>query len=518
MSQVDTEAYFDQIKNKIIPELEGKSYDLVIGIPITGEPGAIDQLLEAIDKVVHSWMGIRQLIICAGDASAEAKLAAIKELNLRLPHMEFLLAPEIAGRGMVIRTFIAVSHHLEADLIVFNENLVAEKGFWLETLLSPIRGPYDMVLGSLRCNVAVDSIAHMMANPILETFYGCRVRDPLGGIYALSHDFIEELNHEAKFWGNSISGAGIDFWLVTRALCWNKNICEAILEGSLKHTGLEERNKIFRETVHAIFEALKRDSAIWLRERLIIKVVDTMDRSNILYPDTIKYPVHELIENFQNEYKAKNEWLNSLPADAKARLDNLSRAVSADFRMSDDLWVESIYTLLTAYVFDDNLGADDIISALSTLYQARVASYALEMQDFREQVQCTDEQQKSELLLKHMETIQQRLGHQFWTSKAEFIRIWLEKTEVYKPPLVPLGYMEYVPRKPVVVPKKVVGKDGCVVQTDNVYRAVRKRYEDAFNKFVTDGLGAPLDKDKELVQAVEQFMQEAETALEKILP
>ena len=518
MSQVDTEAYFDQIKNKIIPELEGKSYDLVIGIPITGEPGAIDQLLEAIDKVVHSWMGIRQLIICAGDASAEAKLAAIKELNLRLPHMEFLLAPEIAGRGMVIRTFIAVSHHLEADLIVFNENLVAEKGFWLETLLSPIRGPYDMVLGSLRCNVAVDSIAHMMANPILETFYGCRVRDPLGGIYALSHDFIEELNHEAKFWGNSISGAGIDFWLVTRALCWNKNICEAILEGSLKHTGLEERNKIFRETVHAIFEALKRDSAIWLRERLIIKVVDTMDRSNILYPDTIKYPVHELIENFQNEYKAKNEWLNSLPADAKARLDNLSRAVSADFRMSDDLWVESIYTLLTAYVFDDNLGADDIISALSTLYQARVASYALEMQDFREQVQCTDEQQKSELLLKHMETIQQRLGHQFWTSKAEFIRIWLEKTEVYKPPLIPLGYMEYVPRKPVVVPKKVVGKDGCVVQTDNVYRAVRKRYEDAFNKFVTDGLGAPLDKDKELVQAVEQFMQEAETALEKILP
>lgn len=519
MGQYDTEAYFDQIKNNIIPELEGKTYDLVIGIPFTSETGAIDQLLESIDKVVNSWMGVKQLIVCAGDASDGEKLGAIKELNLKLPHIEIMLAPEISGRGMAIRTFIAVSQYLEADLIVFNDSVVVESGFWLDSLLSPIRGAYDMVLGSLRCNRAVDSIAHMMANPILEAFYGCRVRDPLGGIYAISHDFIEELNHEAKFWGRSISGAGIDFWLVTRALCWNKNICEATLEGALRRMGLEERNKIFQETTHAIFEALKRDSAIWLQERLIIKVVDTMARSTVIYADTVEYPVSQLVENFKNGFKMHKQLFNILPDEAKSRLDDLNRMALTDFYMSDNLWIEGIFNLFSTYVFDESLEQSDIISALDILYQARVASYAMEMQAFREQVQFADEQQRNELLLKHMEIIQQRLANQFWTSKIAFIHNWLEKTEVYKPPLVPLGYMEYVPGKPVVVPKKIVGKDGHVVQTDNVYRAVRKRYEDAFSHFIVDGLGVALDEEPcELVHAVEKFMQELEAALENILP
>jgi hypothetical protein len=250
LSQFDTEAYFDEIKNQVLSNLQGKSYDLVIGIPFDGDSGDISKLLESIDSVVESWMGVRQLIVCAGEASAQAKLRVIQETNLKLPHIEFLLTPEVSGRGTAIRTFIAISYFLEADLIVFNENMAAENGFWLDSLLSPIRGAYDMALGSIIPTRTVDYISRLLANPILETFYGCRVSDPLGGIYAISHDFIEELNHEAKFWGRHISRAGIDLWLVTRALCWNKNICQVGLQGPTKQRDLEDKTRIFQENAH----------------------------------------------------------------------------------------------------------------------------------------------------------------------------------------------------------------------------------------------------------------------------
>jgi predicted GH43/DUF377 family glycosyl hydrolase len=516
LGQYDTEACFDQIKNMIIPELEGKTYDLVIGIPFSSEAGNIENLLIEIDKVIQSWMGVRHLIVCAGDAAAGAKLAEIKELKLKLPHMEYLLAPEISGRGMAIRTFISISQYLEADLIVLNNSMVADQGFWLDTLLSPIRGAYDMVLGSLSTDLAVENITRLLANPILETFYGCRIRNSLGGIYAISHDFIEELNHEAKFWGKSISGAGIDFWLITRALCWNKNICEAILEGG-RSTAVNDQNRLLRETAHAVFEALKRDSAIWLQERLILKVVDKMARNTNQFTGPSEPSFNNLVENFRNNYSALNDVFAALPTDLKNKLDNLYQENTSDFHMEDEIWVGSIYHLLIAYVFNGKIEQDAVIDALNALYQARVASYLMDKQNFSEKLQCVDDK-VNELYQKFTEIQEEQLSKKFLNAKTDFIHNWLEKTEANKPPLVPLGYMEYVPGKPVVVPKRMVGKDGFIVQTDNVYRALRKRYDDAFNKFVTEGLGLATGNECEQVQAVERFMQQAEAVLEKVLP
>lgn len=525
MSQFGTEFYFDQIKKQIISDLGEKSYDLVIGVPFTNETDSIGKVLESIDTVVQSWMGVRQLIVCAGDAAAQENLAVIRQLQLKHPHIEFLLPREISGRGTAIRTFIAVSHYLEADLIIFDSSMATEHGpgmapAWLDRLLSPIQGKYDMVLANLRHDAVIDSIANMMAGPILETFYGSRLGDPLGRIYALSHDFVEELHHEGKFWGESICGAGIDIWLVTRALCWSKNICEASLGGAVSPTGVKERNVVFQETAHAVFEVLKRDSAIWLQDRLIIKVVDTLARSEITYPGLLEYPVAQLRDNFQKGLSEYDELLSScLAPEVKSRLQDLCQVETAQFRLDDDLWIEGIFDLLLAYVFDETLDYQDIISAVTALYNAKAASYALEMTAFNKYLQAFPDPEKNELLVKHMESGRQNLAGRCWALKPEFIRKWLQKTEQNKPPLVPLGYMEYVPGKPIVVPKKMVGKDGHVVQTDNVYRAVRKRYEDAFNQFISVGMGlAPDAEAGETVMAVEKFMQQVEQALQKILP
>ena len=180
------ESRFDEVMQEIKPLLNDyANFDLVVGIPFVDEQEHLPQLLMSMDQVLKSWIGKRQLIVCVGDAEAGHILESIQKLQLHHPHIEFLLPPEISGRGTSIRALLQIANTIEADLIVFSAHMSSEaepvlEDAWLDSLLTPIQGDYDMVLGSLRRYQAMDSIAHMLASPILESFYGARVGDPLG--------------------------------------------------------------------------------------------------------------------------------------------------------------------------------------------------------------------------------------------------------------------------------------------------------------------------------------------------
>ncbi len=526
MTHLNSEAVFDEKIRSILPLLQDyHNFDLVIGIPFYNESEKLPLILRSIDEVLQSWIGRRQLIVCAGDCSGEQTLREIQSLTLKHPHIEFLMPAEASGRGMSIRAFLEIAKTLEADLLVFSTNMGTELGpgidqSWLESLLSPIQGNYDIVLGSLRRYLGIDSIAYQFAVPILESFYGSRIGDPLGGIYAISHDFIEELDGEAKFWTGTINGHGIDFWLITRALAWNKQICEVNLGGVIKNHNLYRRNHIFYEMAMTVFECLRRDSASWLRERLLIKVADVLIRSEVENPDTAEYPINELLDNFhKTEGEFRDIIVQSLPADAIAEIDRIATLEAEQFILGDKLWVSSVMSLLLSYVFEAEEQQSQRLLALTALYNGRVAGYANQMSSFRNLTSIFAGAEQDDMLVGKMDSIRLHLTAEFWNQKPQFNQMWLNKSEQSKPPLVPLGYMEYVPGKPVVVPKIILGLDKRVVQVDNVFKKLRKQYEDKFNLFINEGLGLEKDADSnQTAAAVEDFMMETERALESLLP
>ena len=526
MTHVNSEAVFDEKIKSILPLLgEYNNFDLVIGIPFYNENEKLPLILKSIDEVLQSWIGRRQLIVCAGDCSGEQTLREIQGLTLKHPHIEFLMPPEASGRGMSIRAFLEIAKTLEADLLVFSTNMGIESGpgidmGWLESLLSPIQGKYDIVLGSLRRYFGIDSIAYQFAVPILESFYGSRIGDPLGGIYAISHDFIEELAGEAKFWTGTINGYGIDFWLITRALVWNKELCEVSLGGVIKDQNLYRRNLIFCEMALTVFECIRRDSATWLRERLVIKVADVLIRSEVERPDIVEYPIYDLLANFQ---KTSNEFQDiiaqSLDTNLIEEINRIAQSEAEQFILSDELWVSSVLGMLLYYVFGAEENQGKSLLALTSLYNGRMAGYANQMSNFRKLTESFSGDEQSDMLVRKMESIRHHLTAEFWRQKPQFNQMWLHKLEQAKPPLVPLGYMEYVPGKPVVVPKKIVGLDKRIVQVDNVFKKLRKQYEDKFNSFLIDGLGLPKTADSnQATAAVEEFMMQVEKALELMLP
>ncbi|MDR1160206.1 MAG: hypothetical protein LBK69_06225, partial [Syntrophomonadaceae bacterium] len=247
---VKFEAVLDQTLNGIKEELKNyKDFDLVIGLPFGAEDENIASLLQSIDGVLQFWTGRRQLIVCVGESKARTVLKTIRDGNISHSHISFLLPEVIEGRGTAIRAIIEIGKYIDADLLLFDANISElqeaeiENG-WLERLLVPIQGQYDLVLGSAGRNLEMSGESYLLTAPVLEMFYGFRVRDPLGGIYGISHDFVEMLAHEARFWGNYIAGCGIDFWIVTRAVSWNLDICTVNMEGKVKTPPPAVRNKM----------------------------------------------------------------------------------------------------------------------------------------------------------------------------------------------------------------------------------------------------------------------------------
>jgi len=523
LAHSNSQELFDQKMAEIYPQLKHlANYDLVIGIPFYDEKDKLLTVIESIDEVLDSWMGRRQLIVCAGDYSAKDTLELLNQLNLKHAHLEFVMPAEISGRGSSIRAILEISNRLEADLLIFSGKMVtaASAGidtYWLESLLTPVQGNYDLVLGSLRRYLGVDSVAHMLAAPILETFYGFRVQEPLGGIYAISHELVEELAHEAMFWGETIHGYGIDFWLLTRALCWNKQICEINIGGENAPHSLEKRNQIFCDTALTVFEAVKRDSAIWMQDKLVLKVADMLAHSTRKKSDVISHPLSVLIENFRAGYQANKPLLDKYDSDRA--LQKLVEMPERQFGFEDKLWVSFLFNFMLDYTFAEEGEALNLCSALTCLYNARVASYVVETNRFRGKINEADVLAKEEFLVRKMESIRHRLIDTAWEMKNDFIKEWLSRSEQCRPPLVPLGYMEYVPGKPIVIPKKIKGKDKRVVQTDDIYKALRTQYNESFNTLMSEGLGVSAEASTdEMTGAVEKYMVELEQALDELLP
>lgn len=523
----DIEALFNESINEFIEKAKlFNEVNVVIGIPFYNEKDILPEVLKVLDEGLADLQEMsKSLIICVGDPVGTETLESIRHLDLKAPHLEFLMKPGSNGRGASIRAILKIANMLEADAVIFAADMVLaeDKGLqpdWISRLIEPIRKEYDFVVTSFRRHYLDDLLGGLFMTPLLEVFYGYKMSKSLGDVYAISHDIVEDFCADIKFWPEIAQGFGIDSWLVSRAMRWNKKICEVELGDKLEYTSIEKLKCVFKESARSLFECIKRDEDYWTGSRFIIR--RTPDIYGSKTDDAPYKPACPALHltMFRDSYtQYKNLYNNVYYEYLYEGTGDIESVTDKDLRIAEKTWAGIVYRLLFKYWFAAGVRRDDILNALTFAFSGRVSSFIEHIQSVEKQLEGAKNVDIDLIISSGISSAKEEQRKDFLRLKEQFILMWEQKDLEMKPPLVPAHYLEFIPGRPIVLSKKIKGRGNKVVLLEEMFNRLQSRYQEAFNHFIHDGLETPENAASgEIIQCMKKFMSELEKAMNWLLP
>lgn len=506
-----------------------KDIETVIGIPVYNEKETLLQTIRAVCQSLKESLSYgKALLVLAGDPMARESLAMVDDLKPPIPYIAFTLPKEAKGRGASVRSLFEVANHLEADLVILAADMSVrtpkEFGTFLSTLMEPIRHNYDITLARFRRSFWDDLTSTLFTTPLIEVFYGALVSDPHSRVYAVSHDLVEDYCQEFKLWDKVIHDYGIDPWLITRALRWNKLMCEVYLGEKSSFVSKEKQSFLFKQTAHALFECIKKDSRFWLNRSPIYQRLASWGQAHLqeFSPELIP-PIDDtsLLASFRSNCAQYQTIIQSILPQRLAEkvLEGLIYP-QASFSFDHWAWARVVYHCLLAYCFDKKIAPDDILNSLTFIFDGRMADVLAQAmknteQDYTDHYPHTPDRLADPTVLNQFKEVQR---NSFFEVKEEFVSLWNQVYEENRPPLVPAHYLEFVPGSPIIIKKKLQVSEDKVVWADEVFRTLQAKYHHSFDAFM-DHLGiGHQTKPEHMVRAFEHFMEELESAFNAVFP
>lgn len=525
---LDSEALFEQSIAE--PLAEARKYEdinLVVGIPFYNEVDTLPLVLKvAEDALLTINNAEKTMIICAGDPAGGEALEAMKELDLQIPHLGFLMHQGSNGRGMSIRAILELTNQLEADLVILTADIVG-RGSGLQPgsikhMLEPIQSEYDLVLTSFQRQYYEDLLGSLFLGPLLEAFYGYRITDPLSGTYAISHDMVEEYCTDIKFWGNLIQGFGIDPWLITTAITQDRRICEVPVGYKHGPASLDKLIYVFKDFTAFMFESIKRHEDLWRDKTLTLRTPDICGVGS--FRDIVSaaqtYDTRALIHYFRNGFNQYRDLLAAAcPQSLYAELEHSVTAPTRVFHLDGKVWANTTYNLLAYYSFASDTEKKDTLEALTAVFCGRMAGFLEHLETLQEELESEKNIYAAAIISSRAESMKEEQRRFFLQGRSYFLRIWKEKAKEHKPPIIPADYLEFIPGRPIVVPKCIRWRGGREIWVADLFNRLQARYTDKFHNFIEDDLLIAADSPSSVIASqIEEFMEELEQTFDQLCP
>jgi predicted GH43/DUF377 family glycosyl hydrolase len=525
LGTIETDALFDRSIAEALDKVGRLTgVNLVVGVPFYNEKDTLPQVLQVIEKgLVDVQAQGNALIVCAGDPRGTEALEAIASIDLQVPHLEILMLPGSNGRGASIRAILEIADRLDADVLLFTADLVPEASHglqpdWVRRILEPIRTEYDFVITTIRKNYYEDCLNTLLVAPLLEAFYGYRVHSTLSGVYAIANDFVEDLVTEIKFWDDVTGDYGIDPWLITRAIRWNKKICEVELGIKMESIYLEKLNYVFKVLAKTMFECIKRDEDFWLTDKFIRRTPDIYWNKSKNVPYSPKYSTYGIATVFRRGLtQYKSIFKAVLPDVLSTDLERIGAA--SELRFDGQKWSHTVYWFLFYYCFIADANSDDVLNALADAFFGRLASLLEHTHNLQEELKIVTGIHPLDLTASDLATAMDEQRTSFLLLRDDFIKVWEKKALELKPSIIPEHYLEFIPGIPIALPKELEGRGGRVVWSEGMFNRLQSKYLEAFNGFIHNSLGVPENSDSRTVaKHLKDFMGELESAMDRLLP
>ncbi len=354
--------------------------DLLIGIPCFNNGDTVAAVVETAAAGLRKYFPeMTSCIVVAdggstGDDSRERALATIQGLEA---HGVVGIYRGLPGKGSAVRMILEAAGIVGARaLALLDADLRSTTPRWIERLLCPIVHENFEFVAPLYNRFKYDgTITNNVTYNMLRCLYGKRVRQPIGGEFALAGDLAASLREQAV-WDSDVARFGIDIWLTIQALTRGARICQSRL-GVKVHDARDPASSLepmFRQVVGTLFVLMEDTDASWTEVRGS-EAVPTFGEPVDEEPEAFPIDFESLVEHFFVSWDTlKGAWRDILSENTFAELEIHAATGRAAFDLPTDLWVRILFEFAATY-HHRSTARRQVIEVLSPLYFARVASF-----------------------------------------------------------------------------------------------------------------------------------------------
>ena len=402
--------------SKRIEEIE--SADILIGIPCYNNERTIAHVIQMVSHgLAKHYNEQRSVIFIADGGSTDDTREAAKEFEIK-PWQEKIVSiyRGSAGKGTALRSIFETAKRLSVEACaVVDSDLRSITSDWVQYLLDPVisRG-YQFVAPVYLRHKYDGTITNNIVYNLTRTLYGKRIRQPIGGDFALSRD-LASFYSDQDVWGTDVARYGIDIWMTTSAVTQGFKICQSNLGVKIhdaKDPG-QHLGPMFRQVLSALFSMMESYESHWKGIKGS-EPLETFGYEGIMNPEPVNVNLPLLVELFKTGYQQFSSlWKDIFRTSSFDRITETSKMCADDFYLSTDAWVKILYELAaTHHLWSVNRGK--LLDMMTPLYFARVASFV---------------RQTQEMTSLEAEALVEDQAVQFEEQKDYLIKIWDEKSD-----------------------------------------------------------------------------------------
>ena len=401
--------------SKRIEEIE--TADILVGVPCYNNDKTIAHVIQMITHgLAKHYKDRRSVIVLADGGSTDDTREAAREFEIK-PWQEKIVSiyRGPAGKGTALRSVFEVATRLDVKVCAMvDSDLRSITADWVKYLLDPVleRG-YQFVAPVYVRHKYDGTITNNIVYNLTRALYGKRIRQPIGGDFAISRD-VAKFYIEQDVWETDVARFGIDIWMTTSAITQGFRICQSNLGVKIhdvKDPG-QHLGPMFRQVLSALFSLMEHNESYWKKVQGS-ESLETFGFEGALEPEPVNVNLELMIELFKTGYQQFSSlWKDILSKDSFDQITKTNQMDSIEFYLPTDAWAKILYELAATFHLW-SVNRNKLLDTMTPLYFARVASFV---------------RQSWEMSSQEAEALVEEQAQKFEDQKDYLVQVWDQKS------------------------------------------------------------------------------------------
>jgi glucosylglycerate synthase len=354
--------------------------DIVVGIPCFNNEATIAHVIQTVEKGLALHYPTKHCVVIVADGGSVDDTREESEALEKSPWIERIVSiyRGVPGKGSAVREIFEAASLLRSDVcVLFDSDIRSITTGWVQRMVDGVlQDSYDFIAPYYTRYKYDGTITNNIVYHLTRALYGYRVRQPIGGDFAFSLPLVE--NYITKdVWEKNIAKYGIDIWLTTTALTHNVKIAQANLGVKIHDVKdpAETLGPMFQQVVSTLFDLMEENESIW-KEVKHSKPVPIIGPEVLAQPQPFPIDVPRLIKDFKIGFSNYKEiWKKIISSEDWHIIEDLYQKTEKDFFIETEKWAKILYDLAAAFHHWKGGNRRIMVSLLTPLYYARVASF-----------------------------------------------------------------------------------------------------------------------------------------------